>query len=116
MHFAGSNPATDPKCPKCSYKISKNFRVEKSGEISAFSWFRARVHAPLAMMGVALDRYLPGGNAMLANAPMYPCLLLIPFSLYRKMDCDLAIFFIYVNFCTPLLITIIEFLMFKIFR
>lgn len=34
MHFAGSNPATDPKCPKCIYKISKNFRVEKSGEIS----------------------------------------------------------------------------------
>ena len=28
MHFAGSNPATDPKCPKCIYKISKNFRVE----------------------------------------------------------------------------------------
>ena len=34
MHFAGSNPATDQKCPKCIYKISKNFRVEKSGEIS----------------------------------------------------------------------------------
>ena len=31
---ASSNPATDPKCPKCIYKISKNFRVEKSGEIS----------------------------------------------------------------------------------
>ena len=30
----GSNPATDPKCPKCIYKISKNFRVEKTGEIS----------------------------------------------------------------------------------
>ena len=34
MHFAGSNLSTDPKCPKCIYKISKNFRVEKSGEIS----------------------------------------------------------------------------------
>ena len=34
MHFAGSNPATDRKTPKCIYKISKNFRVEKSGEIS----------------------------------------------------------------------------------
>ena len=51
MHFAGSNLSTEPKWPKCIYKISKNFRVEKSGEISAFSWFRARVHAPLAMMG-----------------------------------------------------------------
>ena len=30
----GSNLSTDPKCPKCIYKISKNFRVEKSGEIS----------------------------------------------------------------------------------
>ena len=26
---------------------------------------------PLAMMGVALDRYLPGRNAMLATKPMY---------------------------------------------
>ena len=26
---------------------------------------------PLAMMGVALDRYLPGCNAMLANESMY---------------------------------------------
>ena len=26
--FAGSNLSTDPKCPKCIYKISKNFRVE----------------------------------------------------------------------------------------
>ena len=34
MHFAGSNLSTDPKCPKYIYKISKNFRVEKSGEIS----------------------------------------------------------------------------------
>ena len=34
MHFAGSNLSTDPKCPKCIYKILKNFRVEKSGEIS----------------------------------------------------------------------------------
>ena len=34
MHFAGSNLSTDPKCPKCIYKIPKNFRVEKSGEIS----------------------------------------------------------------------------------
>ena len=34
MHFAGSNPATGQKTPKCIYKISKNFRVEKSGEIS----------------------------------------------------------------------------------
>ncbi len=34
MHFAGSNLSTDRKCPKCIYKISKNFRVEKNGEIS----------------------------------------------------------------------------------
>ena len=34
MHFAGSNLSTDPKSPKCIYKISKNFRVEKSEEIS----------------------------------------------------------------------------------
>ena len=34
MHFAGSNLSTDPKYPKCIYKILKNFRVEKSGEIS----------------------------------------------------------------------------------
>lgn len=34
MHFAGSNPATDRKTPKCIYKNSKNIRVEKSGEIS----------------------------------------------------------------------------------
>ena len=34
MHFAGSNLSTDPKSPKCIYKISKNFRVEKNGEIS----------------------------------------------------------------------------------
>ena len=34
MHFVGSNLSTDPKCPKCIYKISKNFRVEKNGEIS----------------------------------------------------------------------------------
>ena len=34
MHFVGSNPATVRKTPKCIYKISKNFRVEKSGEIS----------------------------------------------------------------------------------
>jgi hypothetical protein len=26
---------------------------------------------PLAMMGAALDRYLPGRNAMLATKPMY---------------------------------------------
>ena len=26
--FAGSNLSTDPKSPKCIYKISKNFRVE----------------------------------------------------------------------------------------
>ena len=26
---------------------------------------------PLTMMGVALDRYLPGGNAMLVTKPMY---------------------------------------------
>ena len=30
----GSNPATGQKTPKCIYKISKNFRVEKAGEIS----------------------------------------------------------------------------------
>ena len=35
--FVSSNPTTDPKCPKCIYKISKNFRVEKSGEISVGS-------------------------------------------------------------------------------
>ena len=29
MRFAGSNLSTDRKCPKCIYKISKNFRVEK---------------------------------------------------------------------------------------
>ncbi len=34
MHFVGSNLSTDLKSPKCIYKISKNFRVEKSGEIS----------------------------------------------------------------------------------
>ena len=34
MHFAGSNLSTEPKSPKCIYKISKNFSVEKSGEIS----------------------------------------------------------------------------------
>ena len=34
MYFAGSNPATGQKTPKCIYKISKNFRVEKTGEIS----------------------------------------------------------------------------------
>ena len=34
MHFAGSNLSTDAKSPKCIYKILKNFRVEKSGEIS----------------------------------------------------------------------------------
>ena len=34
MHFVGSNLSTDRKCPKCIYKISKNFRVEKNGEIS----------------------------------------------------------------------------------
>ena len=34
MHFVGSNLSTDPKSPKCIYKISKNFRVEKNGEIS----------------------------------------------------------------------------------
>ena len=34
MHFAGSNPATDRKTPKCIYKNSKNIRVEKSGKIS----------------------------------------------------------------------------------
>ena len=43
MHFAGSNPATDRKSPKCIYKISKNFRVEKKAEksleISAFLVF-----------------------------------------------------------------------------
>ena len=27
--FAGSNLSTDPKCPKCIYKIPKNFRAEK---------------------------------------------------------------------------------------
>ena len=26
--FAGWNLSTDPKCPKCIYKISKNFRVK----------------------------------------------------------------------------------------
>ena len=30
----GSNPATGQKTPKCINKISKNFRVEKAGEIS----------------------------------------------------------------------------------
>ena len=34
MHFAGSNPATGQKTPKCIYKISKKCRVEKTGEIS----------------------------------------------------------------------------------
>lgn len=34
MHFAGSNPATDRKTPKCIYKNSKSIRVEKTGEIS----------------------------------------------------------------------------------
>ena len=34
MHFVGSNLSTDPKSSKCTYKISKNFRVEKNGEIS----------------------------------------------------------------------------------
>ena len=34
MHFVGSNLSTGSKCPKCIYKISKNFRVEKNGEIS----------------------------------------------------------------------------------
>ena len=34
MHFVGSNPATGSKSPKCIYKILKNFRVEKNGEIS----------------------------------------------------------------------------------
>ncbi len=29
-----SNLSTDPKSPKCIYNISKNFRVEKNGEIS----------------------------------------------------------------------------------
>ena len=33
MHFAGSNLYTDPKCPKCIYKISKNFRVENCNKM-----------------------------------------------------------------------------------
>ena len=32
--------------------------------------FLQRVDYPLAMMGVARDRYLPGRNAMLANEAM----------------------------------------------
>ena len=39
VRFVGSNPATDPKTPKCIYKISKNFRVEKNGEISRYLRF-----------------------------------------------------------------------------
>ena len=39
MHFAGSNLSRDPKCPKCIYKISKNFKAEKSLETSAFLVF-----------------------------------------------------------------------------
>ena len=34
MNFVSSNLSTDPKSPKCIYKIPKNFRVEKNGEIS----------------------------------------------------------------------------------
>ena len=34
MHFVGSNLTTGSKSLKCIYKISKNFRVEKNGEIS----------------------------------------------------------------------------------
>ena len=40
MHFAGSNPATDPKCPKCIYKISKNFRVRKQPQSALTDWGR----------------------------------------------------------------------------
>ena len=39
MHFVGSSLSTDPKSSKCIYKISKNFRVEKTGEISRYLRF-----------------------------------------------------------------------------
>ena len=38
--------------------------------LDAHGFFREQTN-PLAMMGVALDRYLPGRNAMLANEAMY---------------------------------------------
>ena len=57
MHFAGSNLSTDPKCPKCIYKISKKFRVkkaEKSLEISAFLVFSClHLNQTLIMAGIA---------------------------------------------------------------
>ena len=57
MHFVGSSLSTDPKSSKCIYKISKNFRVEKTGEISRnlrfprFLWHE--LNQPLMMVGVA---------------------------------------------------------------
>ena len=57
MHFAGSNLSTNPKCSKCIYKISKNFRVkkaEKSLEISAFLVFSClHLNQTLVMAGIA---------------------------------------------------------------
>ena len=57
MHFAGSNLSWDLKCPKCIYKISKNFRVEKaekSLEISAFLVFLClHLNQTLIMAGIA---------------------------------------------------------------
>ena len=43
---------------------------------------------PLAMMGVALNRCLPGHNAMLANES-YVILYFVPISKYRATNIDL---------------------------
>ena len=70
---------TDPKFAKCIYKILKNFRVEKNGEISrnlSFSvlhrvaglFFRSRIFSDLTMPGIRLQRRFarpaPGERAL----------------------------------------------------
>ena len=60
MHFVGSSLSTDPKRSKCIYKISKNFRVEKTGEISRnlrfFRFLWHELNQPLMMcLQVILD-------------------------------------------------------------
>jgi len=74
MHSAGSNLSTAQKCPKCIYKISKNFRVEKSGEISrkqqGIRALREDLHA-LRLASELADLRAADANLLSRNARVY---------------------------------------------
>ena len=103
MHFAGSNLSTDSKCPKCIYKISKNFRVERFSEI--FTYGECEIMCYRTLWNIApcsrnvkwnKSPHAPQRISHAKRISRTKCISQIPQGIYfvEKSTCDCKCFFL----------------------